>query len=159
MKVILRREFESLGHIGDIVEVKEGFARNFLIPRKIVYNALPGNLKALEEEKKNLDRKSKQEFQSAESMATELEKVSVTIPVQVGEEDKIFGSVTAQMISDALNEKNFEIDKKIVEDKNESEIESTIRVTNDTNVESNNLDYTEDSFDKFLSSEESDLIK
>lgn len=121
MKVILRREFESLGHIGDIVEVKEGFARNFLIPRKIVYNALPGNLKALEEEKKNLDRKSKQEFQSAESMATELEKVSVTIPVQVGEEDKIFGSVTAQMISDALNEKNFEIDKRKIE------IEETIK--------------------------------
>ena len=115
MKVILRKDFEALGQIGDIVEVKEGYARNFLIPRKIAYTALTGNMRALEEEKQNLARKSEHELQAAEALATELEKVSVTIPVQVGEEDKIFGSVTSQMISDALSEKDYEIDKRKIE--------------------------------------------
>ena len=115
MKVILRKDFESLGQIGDLVDVKEGYARNFLIPRKIAYTALAGNLKALEEEKQNLARKSEHELQTAETLSADLEKVSVTIPVQVGEEDKIFGSVTNQMISEALKEKDFEIDKRKIE--------------------------------------------
>lgn len=115
MKVILRKNFESLGQIGDIVEVKTGYAINFLIPRKIAYTAIDGNIKALEEEKKNLTRKTEQELHAAESISTELEKVSVNIPVKVGEEDKIFGSVTTQMISDALVEKGFEIDKRKIE--------------------------------------------
>jgi large subunit ribosomal protein L9 len=115
MKVILRKDFEALGQIGDIVEVKEGYARNFLIPRKIAYTALSGNLRALEEEKLNLARKSEHELQAAETLAADLEKVSVTIPVQVGEEDKIFGSVTNQMISEALSEKNYVIDKRKIE--------------------------------------------
>jgi large subunit ribosomal protein L9 len=115
MKVILRKDFETLGNVGDVVEVKEGYARNFLIPRKIAYTALGGNLKALEDEKKNLARKTEKELSAAEKISVELEKVSVTIPVQVGEEDKIFGSVTTQMIADALNEKNFEVDKRKIE--------------------------------------------
>jgi len=115
MKVILRKDFEALGNIGDVVDVKEGYARNFLIPRKIVYTALSGNLKALEDEKKSIARKSEKELHSAEKISAELEKVSVTIPVQVGEEDKIFGSVTTQMIADALVEKGFEIDKRKIE--------------------------------------------
>jgi large subunit ribosomal protein L9 len=115
MKVILRKDFDSLGQIGDVVEVKEGYARNFLIPRKIAYTALTGNLHALEEEKRNLARKSEHELKAAETLAAELEKVSVTIPVQVGEEDKIFGSVTNQMISEALSEKDYEIDKRKIE--------------------------------------------
>lgn len=115
MKVILRKEFGSLGHVGDVVDVKDGYARNFLIPRKIAYSALSGNLKALEDEKKNIARKSEKELNEAEKISSELEKVSVTIPVQVGEEDKIFGSVTTQMIADALVEKGFEIDKRKIE--------------------------------------------
>ena len=115
MKVILRKDFEALGQIGDIVDVKEGYARNFLIPRKIAYTALTGNLRALEEEKLNLARKSEHELHAAETLAADLEKVSVTIPVQVGEEDKIFGSVTNQMISEALSEKDYEIDKRKIE--------------------------------------------
>ena len=115
MKVILRKNFESLGNIGDVVDVKEGYARNFLIPRRIAYTAMAGNLKALEDEKKSLARKNEKELQVAEKVAAELEKVSVTIPVQVGEEDKIFGSVTTQMIADALHEKSFEIDKRKIE--------------------------------------------
>ena len=115
MKVILRKNFEALGQIGDVVDVKRGYALNYLIPRKIVYSAQAGNLKALEEEKKSVARKSAQELKAAESLSVELEKVSVTIPVQVGEEDKIFGSVTTQMIADALKEKGYEIDKRKIE--------------------------------------------
>ena len=115
MKVILRQNTESLGQVGDVVDVKDGYARNFLIPRKLAYVALKGNIKALEEEKKTLSKKREQELTIAEALAAELEKVSVTIPVQVGEEDKIFGSVTAQMISDALKEKGHEIDKRKIE--------------------------------------------
>ncbi len=115
MKVILRQSYNELGQVGDVVEVKEGYARNFLIPRKIAYVALNGNIKALEEEKKNLAKKRAQELTSAETLAAELEKVSITIPVQVGEEDKIFGSVTNQMIADALKEKGYDIDRRKIE--------------------------------------------
>jgi large subunit ribosomal protein L9 len=115
MKVILRQNYESLGQVGDLVEVKEGFARNFLIPRKIAYTALKGNILALEEEKKNIVKKKQQEIHSAETLASAIEKVSVTIPVQVGEEDKIFGSVTTQMIADALKEKGYDIDKRKID--------------------------------------------
>lgn len=115
MKVILRRDHESLGKIGDIIEVKDGYARNFLLPRGIAYAALSGNLKALEEEKKAVEKKNLQELKAAESLAAELETVSVTIPVQVGEEDKLFGTVTTQMIADALKEKGHDIDKRKIE--------------------------------------------
>ena len=115
MKVILRQNTEGLGQIGEVVDVKDGYARNFLIPRKLAYVALSGNIKALEEEKKTLSKKREQELAAAETLAAELERVSVTIPVQVGEEDRIFGSVTTQMISDALKEKGNEIDKRKIE--------------------------------------------
>ena len=115
MKVILRQNTEGLGQIGEVVDVKDGYARNFLIPRKLAYAALKGNIKALEEEKKTLSKKREQELAAAETLAAELERVSVTIPVQVGEEDRIFGSVTTQMISDALKEKGNEIDKRKIE--------------------------------------------
>ncbi len=121
MKVILRQNLENLGQIGDVVDVKNGYARNFLIPRKYAYAALRGNVSALEEEKKNLAKKQQQELASAELLSSELEKVSVTIPVQVGEEDKIFGSVTSQMIAEALKEKGYEIDRRKIE------IEETIK--------------------------------
>lgn len=115
MKVILRKNFDQLGQIGDVVDVKNGFARNFLIPRDIAYAAQKGNIKALEEEKKQLAKKKIKEQTAAETLAGELEKVSVTIPVKVGEEDKIFGTVTTQMIADSLKEKGFDIDKRKID--------------------------------------------
>ena len=115
MKVILRQNFNGLGQIGEVINVKDGYARNYLIPRKLAYPALQGNVRALEEEKKNLEKKRLQELTAAERFAAELEKISVTIPVQVGEEDKIFGSVTNQMIADALKEKGHEIDRRKIE--------------------------------------------
>jgi large subunit ribosomal protein L9 len=115
MKVILRENVESLGQIGDLIDVKDGYARNYLLPRKIAYTAIKGNIRSLEEDKRNLAKKKEQEIRAAETLGGELEKVSVTIPVQVGEEDKIFGSVTSQMISDALKEKGYDIDKRKIE--------------------------------------------
>ena len=115
MKVILRQNYAPLGQVGDVIEVKDGYAHNFLLPRKIAYLALDGNLRALEEEKKAVFKKEKHELQTAERLATDLEKVSITIPVQVGEEDKIFGTVTSQMIADNLKEKGYEIDKRKIE--------------------------------------------
>ncbi len=115
MKVILRQDYEPLGKIGDVVDVKDGYARNFLIPKKIVYPATPGSIKAVEEERKHLQLKLNREKKAAELLATELEKVSVTIPVEVGEEDRIHGTVTTQMVADALVEKGYEIDKRKIE--------------------------------------------
>ena len=115
MKVILRKNFDQLGQMGDIIDVKDGYARNFLIPRNIVFAAQKGNLRALEEEKKQLSKKKVKEHQAAERHAAELEKISVTIPVKVGEEDKIFGTVTTQMIADSLKEKGHDIDKRKIE--------------------------------------------
>ncbi len=115
MKVILRKNFEQLGKVGDIVDVKDGYAQNFLLPRQIAYLAQEGNIRALEEEKKQLVKKEAKELELAEKLSSELEKVSITIPVKVGEEDKIFGSVTTQMIADSLKEKGFEVDKRKIE--------------------------------------------
>lgn len=115
MKVILRQNIDKLGQIGQIVDVKNGYALNYLIPKGLAYVAVKGNIKALEEEKKIVEKRNQQELKAAEALAAELEKVSVTIPVQVGEEDKIFGSVTSQMIADALKEKGFDVDKRKIE--------------------------------------------
>lgn len=115
MKVILRQDYEPLGKVGDVVEVKDGYARNFLIPKKIVYPATPGSLKAVEEERKRNQVKLQREKKSAEFLASELEKVSVTIPVTVGEEDRIHGTVTTEMIANALLEKGYEIERRKIE--------------------------------------------
>jgi large subunit ribosomal protein L9 len=115
MKVILRKDFEGLGTIGDVVVVKDGYARNYLIPRNIGYRATTSSLRALEEEKKQHTRQEVKQLKDAEKIAAEIEKVSLTIPMKVGEDDKLFGSVTSQMIADALAEKGFTIDKRHIE--------------------------------------------
>ena len=115
MKVILRQDFESLGKIGEVVAVKDGYARNYLIPRSIAYRATTSNLRALDEEKRQHGRQEQKQFKEAEKLGVELEKLSVTIPMKVGEDDKLFGSVTSQMIADALKEKGFTVDKRTIE--------------------------------------------
>lgn len=115
MKVILRRNFDQLGKVGDVVAVKDGYARNYLIPRQIVYQATKGNILALEEEKKQILKKEAKELDLAQKLANDIEKVSITIPVKVGEEDKIFGTVTNQMIADSMKEKGYDIDKRKIE--------------------------------------------
>ena len=115
MKVILRKKFDQLGKVGDVLTVKDGYARNYLIPRQIAYQATKGNILALEEEKKQILKKEVKELEAAQKFASNLEKISITIPVKVGEEDKIFGTVTNQMISDSLKEKGYDIDKRKIE--------------------------------------------
>lgn len=115
MKVILRRNFEQLGKVGDIIDVKNGYARNYLIPRQLAFAANKGNLKALEEEKIQIYKKDAKILAAAKQLAAELEKVSITITVKVGEEDKMFGTVTSQMIADSIKEKGFEVDKRKIE--------------------------------------------
>lgn len=115
MKVILRKDVETLGKVGDVISVKDGYARNFLIPRSIAFVATDSNVRALDEEKKQLAKKSEKEKKSSETLAAELEKTLVTIKMKVGEDDKLFGSVTSQMIADALKEKNITLDKRQIE--------------------------------------------
>lgn len=112
MKVILRKNYTNLGKVGDLVDVKNGFARNYLLPKQIAYAATEGNISSLEEEKKQIAKAEAKHLEKAKNMAAELQKLSITIPVKVGEEDKVFGSVTTQMIADALKEKNYDIDKR-----------------------------------------------
>jgi len=115
MKVILRHDHNQLGKMGDVKDVKDGYARNYLIPRNIAYEATPSALRMLEEERKQAGRKQDKERAAAEHTAAELEKVSVTLSVQVGEDEKLFGSVTSQMIADALAEKSISLDKRQIE--------------------------------------------
>lgn len=112
MKVILKQDFEKLGKIGDTVSVKDGYAMNFLIPNHIAMKATSSNLKVLEELKKQKENKLKKEITEAEKLAAELEKQTLEIKANAGEDEKIFGSVTAQIISEALIQKGFNIDKK-----------------------------------------------
>lgn len=115
MKIILRKDYEQLGKVGDVKDVKDGFARNYLIPRQIAYEASASALRMLEEEKKQANRRLDKEKSVAEKLAIELEKISVTLSVKVGEDDKLFGSVTSQNITDALKEKGIEVDKRQIE--------------------------------------------
>ncbi len=115
MKVILVADVESIGKEGEIKEVKEGFARNYLFPREVAVEATPGNLKIWDQKKQTLKKKEDKLRAEAEGFAATLQGVSCVIPVKVGEEDKLFGSVTSQNISDALAKLGFEISKKDIE--------------------------------------------
>ncbi|MBF0483223.1 MAG: 50S ribosomal protein L9 [Candidatus Omnitrophica bacterium] len=115
MEVILCEDVQSLGKIGQVVKVKDGFARNFLIPNGKAYLATAANMKRitkLEEKRKAEHEKQKSE---ARVFADKLEKVSCTIPVEVNDLEKLYGSVTAQDIAQVLTNEGFEIDKKQVE--------------------------------------------
>jgi large subunit ribosomal protein L9 len=115
MKIILRKEHDKLGQVGMLADVKDGYARNYLIPRGIAYPASAGSAKALEEEKKQASRRVDKQKKTAEHLAAELDKMSLTIKAHVGEDEKLFGAITSQMIADALKEQGFEIDKRIID--------------------------------------------
>lgn len=115
MKVILRKKIEALGDVGTIVTVKDGYARNYLIPRGFAYEATDSGLRQLDEEKRQQSIRLQKERKQAEQLAVKLEKTSVTIKMKAGEEDKLFGSVTSQMIAEALTEKEVQLDKRYIE--------------------------------------------
>jgi large subunit ribosomal protein L9 len=112
MKIILREDVDRLGKRGDTITVKDGYARNYLIPRKLALLATPGNLKTFQEEKKQLGVRENKTHRLADQLAKKLKSVSITATVSVGEEDRVFGSVTAQTISNLLKEKGYDVDKK-----------------------------------------------
>ena len=115
MRVILRKNIEKLGKAGDVVEVKNGYARNFLFPQNLALPSTPGNLKRVEDEKRVLMKKQEKIKEEAENLAKRLEKKSITIPVQVGEKEQMFGSVTAQDIANVLKQEGFSIDKSQID--------------------------------------------
>lgn len=114
MKILLKQDYANLGSSGEVVDVKSGYARNYLIPNRIAMPLTKGNLKVFEEEQKRAEMQVRREEFESEDLAKKLEKVSVTATVTVGEDDRIFGTVTNQNISDLLKDKGFEIDKKII---------------------------------------------
>lgn len=114
MKVILKQDIKGLGTIGDIKTVKDGYARNFLYPKGLVLEANDRNLKIIEKEKIKVIEKMKNEFAEASEFAKKLSSVSITIPVESNEENKIFGSVGSSDISAALKTEGFDIDRKSI---------------------------------------------
>jgi large subunit ribosomal protein L9 len=114
MQVILRKEVEKLGKAGEAVTVRDGFARNFLVPRGLAYVATEGALRRIEQEMKQRSRVVAREKVDAEDFAKRLGDVSVTIPMKVGEEDRLYGSVTSQMVSDSLGNQGYAIDKRSI---------------------------------------------
>lgn len=111
MKVILKDDVEKLGKCGEVVEVKDGYGRNYLFPRNLAVPASRGDLKSIEEIKKQKEIKDLKKKRQEERQKIQLEKISCTAEVLVGEEDRVFGSVTSQSIAELLKEKGFEIDR------------------------------------------------
>lgn len=116
MKVILLEEVKKLGKKGDVLEVSEGYARNFLLPRKLAVEATAVNVNSINQQKASEARKRQQAIDEAKLMAAQLSKLTVTISVKTGEGGKLFGSVTGKDIADALAEQhNIELDKRKIE--------------------------------------------
>ena len=112
MKVILREDIPHLGESGEVVEVKPGYARNYLIPNKLAMEATEGNLKTFKDIARAAEARSEKEHADAETTSDRLTGVELRIAVEVGEEDQLYGSVTSQMIADALTEKGFEFPRR-----------------------------------------------
>ncbi len=112
MKIILLKSYENLGKVGEIVNVKPGFARNYLIPNKIASLATEQNIKALEVFLKSQENKEAKNRINIEALSKKLNSLTLKFDVQVGEDEKLFGSVTSQMIADELADKGYTVDKK-----------------------------------------------
>ncbi|MEL1229583.1 MAG: 50S ribosomal protein L9 [Candidatus Neomarinimicrobiota bacterium] len=111
MEVILLKDHQALGEIGDIVNVKPGYARNFLFPQGIAVRSSKRNVALAEEQKKTAQKRASRENKANEELLAQLKKVEISIEVEVGEEDKLFGSVTNLDIHKALEENKINIDR------------------------------------------------
>jgi large subunit ribosomal protein L9 len=115
MKVILRDEVKGKGSAGEIIEVKPGYARNYLVPQGLAYMATEGNMRVYETEKHRKAKHLEQTRAAAMQRKAEIEKISLTTTVKVGEDDRLFGSVTTHNIADLLKEKGYDINhRKII---------------------------------------------
>lgn len=113
MKVILLDELRGKGGEGDIVDVAQGFAENYLFPNKLAQPATPGNIKQLEQRRHNIEKREAERVANAESIKASLDGKSISVDVKIGEEGQLFGSVTAGMIADAIQDQlNVEVDRK-----------------------------------------------
>jgi len=112
MEVILRDHVEHLGNRGDIVKVADGYARNYLLPRKLALLATEGNKKRVERERKLFEAAEAEQRSAAEAIASRLTAIEVAIARRVGENDTLYGSVTNADIADTLKEKGFDIDRR-----------------------------------------------
>jgi len=115
MEVVLKKDHENLGNALDVISVKDGFARNYLLPQGIAVPASEGNKKVVAEAKKLSENREEKKLKEARQLAKKIENVPCTIPVNVGEEDKLFGSVTSQEIADFLAKENISVEKKNIE--------------------------------------------
>jgi large subunit ribosomal protein L9 len=115
MQVILRKDHEKLGKIGEVVSVKPGYARNFLIPQGFAYSANKSNLSRLEHEKKMLELQDLKERRRAGDIHAKLHDLRLLIPVQTGEEDRMFGAVTSSDIAEAIKERGVEVDRRKIQ--------------------------------------------
>jgi len=114
VQVILRQAVDDLGDIGEVVDVRPGYARNFLIPQGIAYEANDANQKRFEEERRHILDRSARELDRAKAASERIEGQSVSFTMRAGEEGKLFGSVTASDISEALAEKGLEVDRHLI---------------------------------------------
>lgn len=115
MDVILRQAVDNLGHPGDMVKVSPGFARNYLLPRGIAVEATEGNKRRIAQEKARLEAAENSRRESASELGARLEQVSLTFSARVGEEGKLFGSVTATDIAEQLTSQGFSIEKRLID--------------------------------------------
>lgn len=112
MKVILTQTVDRLGKTGDIINVKDGYARNYLFPKNIAKEATAGNMKILDSLKKKQALEDEAKLKESKALADKISALSITISAKCGEEEKLFGSITAEMISQALSNEGLSIDKK-----------------------------------------------
>lgn len=112
MKIILKEDLEHLGLEGEVVEVKPGYGRNYLIPRGLAVVATDSNRRRFEEERRQRQHKLDAQRKDAEALANRLGTLELTIPMPTGEENRLFGSVTTQQIADALQAKGIELDRR-----------------------------------------------
>jgi large subunit ribosomal protein L9 len=112
MEIILREHVDNLGRRGEIVKVADGYARNYLLPRKLALPATEGNKKHVERERKNFETREAEEKSQAAGIAARLASVEISIARRVGETDQLYGSVTSADIADFLKAKGFEIDRR-----------------------------------------------
>jgi large subunit ribosomal protein L9 len=115
MQIILQEDVDKLGHRGDVVTVKPGYARNFILPRKLGIEATPGNMKALERIRTSLAKKTATELDAAQKQAGLLNGVALKFTRKTGENDQMFGSVTTADIAESLEAQDFKIDKRQVQ--------------------------------------------
>jgi len=115
MKVIFMRTVKGKGNEGDVKDVSEGYARNYLFPKKLAVEASKGNMKQLELKKKGEEKRAEEERQQAELLKNEIEKLTIELKAKSGEGGRLFGSITSKQIAQVLKKKKIDVDKRKIE--------------------------------------------